>query len=135
MAKKRATEESTLVSTSPESTAVAESDTNGTAPVENPAATATTAAVQKRGPLHRFRYSVSDGSLSASVFDKQLEREGKVSVVYSVSLQRSYYSEKDGKWLWTGYLREMDIPVALVALNAAYAFICNRKIPAEDCPF
>src|SRR5205823_2403387 len=115
------------------------SDTNGNAEVP-PQALEPTAAPPgngplKRGPLHRFRYQVPDGTLSVSVFDKVVERDGKEQVLYSVSVQRSYYSEKEQKWLWTGYLRDMDVPVALVGLQDAYRFITNRKMPAGDIPF
>jgi hypothetical protein len=115
----------------------APSDTNGTgadAQTESPAGPPGSGPL-KRGPIHRFRYHVPDGMLSVSVFDKVIERNAEEQVLYSVSVQRSYYSEKERKWLWTGYLRDGDVPVALVGLQEAYRFITNRKMPAEDTPF
>jgi hypothetical protein len=113
------------------------SDTNGTgadAQPESPAAPPGNGPL-KRGPIQRFRYQVPDGTLSVSVFEKAVERDGHEQFLYSVSVQRSYFDAKADKWQWTGYLRDGDVPVALVGLQDAYRFITNRKMPAEDIPF
>jgi len=103
------------------------------APSDQPAAQ--TNGSPKKGPSYRFRYPVHEGTLSVSVFERTLERDGREQLLFSVTVQRSYYSEKEKGWLWTSYLRDMDVPVALVGLTEAYRYICTRKMPDEDIPF
>ena len=73
--------------------------------------------------------------LSVSIFEKTLERDGRDQLLFSVSVQRSFFSEKEQSWLWTSYLRDMDVPVALVGLQEAYRYITNRKMSQDDVPF
>ena len=103
------------------------------APNEQPAAPNNGSV--KKSPCCRFRYPVHDGVLSVSIFEKTLERDGREQLLFSVSVQRSYFSEKEQNWLWTSYLRDMDVPVALVGLQEAYRYIANRKMSQDDVPF
>lgn len=76
-----------------------------------------------------------EGTLSVSIFEKTLERDGREQLLFSVSVQRSYYSEKEKGWLWTNYLRDMDVPVAVIGLTEAYRYVCTRRMPEDDIPF
>lgn len=83
----------------------------------------------KKLPVKRIYYSVFGGSLSVSVWDKVLQLKDGDRTVYSVSVQRSY--EENGARKWTNYLRESDLPVAVIALEDAYREINRLKQPVQ----
>ena len=95
---------------------------------------------EKRGPLKRFYYQVVAGTLCVSIWDKVLNLESGELTVYSAAIQRSYRDGETRKW--TNYLRESDLPVAAIAMQAAYAWLHEIKQPmqqpqtgSEEIPF
>lgn len=75
----------------------------------------------QKGPLHRFHYPVYNGTLSVSIFDKEINTDNGSKTVYSVSVQRSYTKDKVKEW--TYYLRDSDLPVAAIGLHEAFRWI------------
>ncbi len=112
---------------------------------QEPAAPETTPRSEDNGPrklpLKRIYYSVFSGTLSVSVWDKTIQAQGGERTLYSVSVQRSY--EENGQRKWTSYLRDSDIPVAVIAMEDAYREINRLRQPVqpplsvgpEDIPF
>lgn len=92
---------------------------------------------EKKGPLENLYFPIQGGSLCVSIWTKEFQNDNGNSVLYSVTVQRSYYKEKQRSY--TEYVRESDLPVALIALQQAYLRILELKQPQngqqESPPF
>ncbi|AJF61622.1 TPA: hypothetical protein HA239_03975 [Candidatus Woesearchaeota archaeon] len=76
-------------------------------------------------PEKKFRI----GSISATVWKNQSEKDGKILEYRTVSFERNYQDNK-GEWNTTNSLRVNDLPKAALVLQKAYEYISFRN--SED---
>lgn len=99
---------------------------NGEPVTAEPLADRNGPASPKQPPMKRFWHPLSGGSLAVSVWSKATEDGQKL--LYSFSLQRSFYeSDRAEKPRWTSYLRDIDLPVAMLALQQAYFWVAEQR--------
>jgi len=72
-------------------------------------------------PEQTFR----SGTICASVWDNEVERDGEVRAFKSISFDRRY-KDKDGEWQSTNSLRVSDIPRAIMVLGKAFEHLSLR---------
>lgn len=82
-------------------------------------------------PTMSFRYPIRGGTLSVSLWRKEIQVDGKELEVFSVSCQRSYW---DGDaWKHTTYFRGIDLLTLRYGVEKALDWIMERR--ALDAPF
>lgn len=81
---------------------------------------------QKERPVKVFRI----GSIQASVFMNDVEKEGKKLKIPSISFQKRFIDDK-GEWQTTNRLNVNDIPRAILVLNEAYRFLSLQERQSE----
>jgi hypothetical protein len=67
------------------------------------------------------------GSVSASVFANEIETEGGKRFVRSVSLQRRYRDDKDGKWKSSTSFGLGELPQAMAVLDLAMKYVASKE--------
>ena len=80
---------------------------------------------KKARPVEIFKFPSSGGIIEVSVWENVQEGEDGERVNYSVTLQRSYFDKGSEEWKRSKSLFPADIPVAVHALQQAYATILN----------
>lgn len=74
-------------------------------------------------PEQTFR----SGTVVASVWDNEIERDGKVINFKSISFDRRY-QDSEGEWQSTNSLRVSDIPKAIMVLGKAYEHLSLKSL-------
>lgn len=74
--------------------------------------------MEKNMPEKKF----SSGSIVATVWNNNSEKNGKSFEYKTVSLQRRY-TDKEGKWQTSTTLRLGDLPKASMVLDEAYRYL------------
>jgi len=70
------------------------------------------------------------GTVQASVFMNNVEKDGEKLQIPSVSFQKRYQDDK-GEWHTTQALNVNDIPRAVMVLNEAYKYLSLKQSFAE----
>ena len=83
---------------------------------------------KKAKPVESFAFPSSGGRIEVSVWENVQEGEDGGRVNYSVTLQRSYFDKGSEEWKRSKSLFPADIPVAVHALQQAYATILNAQV-------
>ena len=73
-------------------------------------------------PEKKFRI----GSISATVWKNQSEKDGKTLEYRTVSFNRNYQDNK-GEWNTTNSLRVNDLPKAALVLQKAYEYVSFKS--------
>lgn len=103
----------------------------GTKPVEHAAAPAAPAPQDaKRRPLQSFREG--DG-VSASVWARQVQYQGKPVTFYSVSVERSY-RDRDGAYRYSKNFDATDLGALLTVIQRAAEYIHGQQSQPEREP-
>lgn len=76
-------------------------------------------------PEKKFRI----GSISATIWKNQTEKNGSIIEYRTVSFERSY--QKDGNWNTTNSLRVNDLPRAVLVLQKAYEYLAIKENSEE----
>ena len=76
---------------------------------------------QENKPAKKFRA----GAVSATVWDKAINKDGQERRMSNVSFQK-VYKDKDGSWKTTSSLDLRDIPNAIMVLGKAYEFVALK---------
>lgn len=74
-------------------------------------------------PEQKFRV----GNISATVWNNEAKRDGKISQFKTVSFERNY-KDKDDEWQTSNSLAVGDLPKAMVVLGKAYEFLALKQI-------
>ena len=77
-------------------------------------------------PVAKFRH----GTVTAAIFENEINKDGKNFAVKKVVLQKSYLDRND-KWQSTSSLDVNDVPKAVLVLSKAYDLL-TRSEPAKD---
>jgi hypothetical protein len=79
--------------------------------------------VKANTPEKKFRA----GTITATVWKNQADKNGKTFEYRTVSFERSYTDEK-GEWNTTNSLRLNDLPKASLVLNKAYEYLAMNGV-------
>lgn len=74
------------------------------------------------------------GGIEASVFENQIQKDGKTFNIKKVAFQKRYKSS-DGSWKGTGSLDISDIPKAILVLSKAYEYLVLNSESPEKVDF
>lgn len=90
---------------------------------------ATEAPEEKQKPVQSWKYALPGGTgfMESAVFARPMKGEHGDWTAYSISLHRSYFSEKDNAWKGTQYMRPEHIIWALHCLKQAWTWIVETK--------
>jgi len=77
-------------------------------------------------PVARFKH----GSITASIFENEVKKNGNSFTVSKVVLQKSFL-DKNEHWQTTSSLDTNDVPKAIMALTKAYDFVTRSETKAE----
>ena len=92
-------------------------------------------------PVAEFRVG---GTITASVWENTVQRDGRDITTYSVQIQKRYFCKADQDWKTSKSLYANDIPRAVLALQKAYEWIMAQPrngateksvAETEDGPF
>jgi len=73
-------------------------------------------------PVKTIRF----GSISASVFENEIDKEGGVTSLLTVNLQRRY-RDSDGQWKSNTSFTLAELPAAIEVLRRAMEYIAVQK--------
>ena len=79
--------------------------------------------VKANTPEKKFRA----GTIAATVWKNQADKDGKTYEYRTVSFERSYKNEK-GEWNTTNSLRLNDLPKASLVLTKAYEYLAMNGV-------
>ena len=77
-------------------------------------------------PTARFKH----GSITASIFENEVKKNGNSFTVSKVVLQKSFL-DKNEHWQTTSSLDTNDVPKAIMALAKAYDFVTRSETKGE----
>jgi len=77
-------------------------------------------------PVARFKH----GSVTASIFENEIKKNGKSFTVSKVVFQKSLL-DKNEQWQTTSSLDTNDVPKAIMALTRAYDFVTRNDTKAS----
>ena len=77
-----------------------------------------TNSTQKTQPEKKFRA----GAISATIWQNNIEKDGKLASFNSVSLER-VYKDKEGNWQTTCNFRANDLPKLALVAQKAYEYV------------
>ncbi|MCB9358644.1 hypothetical protein H6503_01810 [Candidatus Woesearchaeota archaeon] len=80
-----------------------------------------TVETQKNLPDKRFKA----GSITATVWLNNIEKDGKLASYSSITLERSY-KDKDGNWQTTNSFRSNDLPKLALVAQKAYEHVMMK---------
>lgn len=117
-------------------TTVAEPSSNGhaavleeTPPVEHP----DDHAAPNR-PARSFSYPVASGVyIQSSCWPKEIQYDGRIITVFSVTVRKSYWHEDEKCWKNTTYFRSSELSIARHALLRAEEWCLDQR--QSDVPF
>jgi hypothetical protein len=78
-------------------------------------------------PTARFKY----GSITASIFENEVKKNGKSFTMSKVVLQKSFL-DKNEQWQTTSSLDTNDVPKAIMALSKAYDFVTRTDTKTKE---
>ncbi len=81
---------------------------------------------EKNTPEKRFRA----GAISATVWNNETVKDGKVFTYSTISFTRNYQDAK-GEWNTTNSLRVNDLPKARLVLDKAYEYLMLKEASQE----
>jgi len=89
---------------------------------------------QPNKPVKTFRCK---GGITAAVWQNQVERAGKTSTRFSVTVEKRYRDRNDDTWRTSSSLFAEDLPKVQLVLAKAYEFICLQETeePESSDPF
>ncbi|MBW2982343.1 hypothetical protein KY343_05670 [Candidatus Woesearchaeota archaeon] len=73
-------------------------------------------------PVKKFRA----GAISAAVFKNETVRDGRVSVFYTIVIDRTY-KDKNDQWQRTNSFRFMDLPNIRYVSDKAFEFLVEMR--------
>lgn len=84
---------------------------------------------QKNRPVMSFKVTVSGTTLDCAVWAHTQRGDRGDYTAYTVSINRSYPVEEQGKTVWKqgGGFRPQELPVVQYLLNKAYSWILEEK--------
>ena len=95
--------------------------------VAPPPVTPQTSQGEKPKPVYARRYSISGGEyLELAVFSYLVDNGNNPFQTFSTGLKRCY-KDSDGKWQDSKFLTTFALPVASVALSAAFLWISEQR--------
>lgn len=119
-----------------------EAPTSASAPLREPAATASEQPPDNgngcdRKPVKVFSYMVArDTYVLASVWDRVVTlADGATFTAHDVSVRKRYRDQHSGEWKSLYSVRGSEIYAVLHALAQASAWILEARANANDCPF
>lgn len=71
------------------------------------------------------------GCVSATIWSKEIEKDGEQKEIKNVSFERSY-KDKAGQWKTTNSLNINDLPKAMVVLGKAYEYLVLKDMKEEE---
>jgi len=78
-------------------------------------------------PVARFKH----GSITASIFENEVKKNGNSFTVSKVVLQKSFL-DKNEHWQTTSSLDTNDVPKAIMALTKAYDFVTRSEAKGDS---
>jgi len=78
-------------------------------------------------PKARFKH----GSITASIFENEVKKNGNSFTVSKVVLQKSFL-DKNEHWQTTSSLDTNDVPKAIMALTKAYDFVTRSEAKGDS---
>ena len=72
----------------------------------------------------------SCGSVEASIFENEIQQNGKTVKIKKVAFQKRYKAA-DGSWKSTGSLDVADLPKAILTLSKAYEYLVLSSDPVD----
>ena len=78
-------------------------------------------------PVARFKH----GSITASIFENEVKKNGNSFTVSKVVLQKSFL-DKNQHWQTTSSLDTNDVPKAIMALTKAYDFVTRSEAKGDS---
>ena len=86
-------------------------------------------AQQNNKPIKDFR----SGPVQASIWPKEIQRDGQAVVRYSVRVQKQYRKD-DGSYENTDYFFPEDLPKLALVANEAFRFISLKESKETEEP-
>jgi hypothetical protein len=76
--------------------------------------------------------SFKAGTIEASIWKQEVQKDGQTVVRYSVKLQKKFKKDK-GDWQATDYFFPEDLPKIELVVRKAYEYVSLKEINTEAC--